>query len=731
MTLGWTEWGGPLCAIRTGRQTADRTRWNSAEIPVQLAVSRRSAVTLISGAVLTWSRAAPAQENKDAKTVDAKVLIYVPATGSQPSREQTDVGLYRYEVAPSLAVAVARARELRTDRSARRQAVIELGPGIHRIDEAIRLTSADSGQDGSPFIIRGPAQGKARLRGSIRLVPVSSNQSNLARVPEASRPHVRVYQLPDQFRNTQRIDVSRTINQTPNLMPFEVFDDDGPLYPARWPKDGWAEGNQFKAGGGVAIRIAPDQTQKWRNEPDLWIGAYTNSNWAYETIPVARVDSKEHVLELARAPLFGFRPAFRVFIYHAIAELNGEGQWYRDQDNNQLIAWPRHSSGDEAAIEVSTAANLFTLEGISHCRLENLTLEMTRGDAIQVHGGSNVEITGCTIRLTGQHGVTFRNARLSGVSASRVESTGEGGVWLAGGDRLQLKPGQLFVTDTIIKNFSRLGRTYRPAVRLEGVGNRAIGNFISGSPHLAISFSGNDHLIELNEITDVLTDTTDAGAIYIGRDWTAQGTVIRHNYLHDLRAKTGFDIKGVYLDDFASGITIEGNLFLRVEQPIFVGGGRDNNVFRNVFLGPSPGIHIDGRGVTWAKNSIEDASSELRGAFRAMPVDSPIWVNRYPHLHFLMTDEPEIPKRNSANGNLFIGGIPYQLLPEVPIDKQNLQPVAVGANLRPISAHLLSLIAQVASASEIGLEFHEALKRATLSNLPFDRMDRRVRLYRR
>ena len=59
-----------------------------------------------------------------------------------------------------------------------------------------------------------------------------------------------------------------------------------------------------------------------------------------------------------------------------------------------------------------------------------------------------------------------------------------------------------------------------PAIELQGVGNRADHNLIHDAPHWAISFGGNEHVMELNEIYDVCQETGDVGVFYTGRDWT-------------------------------------------------------------------------------------------------------------------------------------------------------------------------------------------------------------------
>ena len=111
-----------------------------------------------------------------------------------------------------------------------------------------------------------------------------------------------------------------------------------------------------------------------------------------------------------------------------------------------------------------------------------------------------------------------------------------------GGDRKKLEAGRNFALNNNIHHFSRWVRTYRPAVYLYGVGHRVAHNRVHDAPHNAVLFWGNDHVLEFNEVYRVCTETGDAGAFYIGRDWTQRGNVIRYNYFHDLGAalRSGF-----------------------------------------------------------------------------------------------------------------------------------------------------------------------------------------------
>lgn len=64
------------------------------------------------------------------------------------------------------------------------------------------------------------------------------------------------------------------------------------------------------------------------------------------------------------------------------------------------------------------------------------------------------------------------------------------------------------------------------------------------------------------------------------------GTVIRYNYFHDIGNTVGgtFTAVGVYFDDMYSGGNIFGNLFVKADNPVLVGGGNNNHVENNVII---------------------------------------------------------------------------------------------------------------------------------------------------
>ena len=633
----------------------------------------------------------------------------------------------------SVAYALELAREVRRSTTALRDIEIVLAPGMHRIDRPIRLGPEDSGTPGRPLVIRGSAEGTSVIDGSIAIQPEPGGVRGYERLGGVARSKARLYRLPERLAGVRQIDTARpksvailverfTPTTTPSV-PFEVFDAAGAMVPARWPNNGWGKVEGPAGDGWWGFTTDAPRLDAWRGEPDMWAAGYWKWDYTYERHRVKDVGPR--MLSLTTPFTFGLKKDARFHIYHALAELDVAGEWYRDHARNVLIAWPRGTAGK---IEVSIAESAIVSEGASHVRIRDLTIEKFFGDAVRVAGGGDVVIEASTIRWAGLHGASFVGARDSGIADSDISDTGEGGVLLLGGDRPTLSPARLFVRSCRIVRFSRIGLTFKPAIDMHGVGNIAAGNFIAEAPNIGIQFQGNDHLIEGNEITDVVNDTTDSGALYTSHDWTARGTIVRNNFIHDLKGRRdGFETKGVYIDDFTSGVTVRGNLFLRVEQPVFLSGGRDNLIEGNVFIGSEPALFLDARGLQWAAASVTDPGSDLRLRLAAMPYRSELWRARYPQLFDLLNDEPGVAKRNVSRGNAVVDGRAYRLEVMAEARHQTLGPdFGAGTVARPVRGQAVEAAKRAMSAAELGRLIAEELRAAGVPDVPFAAMDRAV-----
>ena len=667
-----------------------------------------------------------------------EVVLRVLATGDArlaPDASRGSSGPYS-----TIADAISAARDVRRAKPGA-GIVIALDSGMHRLDRPVRIGPGDGGAPGRPLVVRGDASGATIVRGSIELTARPGPIGGYASLRPPASTSARLYELPARLASLRHIDAALPRGTSilderfrPAVTPslgFEVHDENGAMVPARWPNSGWAtvEAPGPDAWWGFVTR-AP-RVALWTGEPDLWAAGYWRYDYTYERHHVRAVDAG--TLSISTPFTMGMIAGTRYHVYHALAELDAPGEWYRDTAKNLLIAWPRAAASRVPRLEVADIESAFAMDGASHVRLERLTIERFYGDGVRVVGGRDVVIRDSTLRWTGMRGAAFHGARESGIEASDISDTGEGGVMLSAGDRHTLTPAGLFVRSCRIERFARIALTWKPAIDLAGVGNIASGNYIAEGPHMAIQFQGNDHLIELNEFADVVTDTSDSSVLYSGHDWSAQGTIVRHNFFRDIRGgRPGFDTKGVYLDDFTSGDTVEGNLFLRVKQPVFIGGGRDNVIAGNVFIASEPAIHIDSRGLEWQQKFIVDPASALRTRLAAVPYRSERWRQRYPGLADLLEDEPGEAKRNITRRNVIIASKPFFFETQGKPGKQSLGPdVGDGKNPLPLNPAEVQALAEARTAAEVGAILTPALARLPGPLPPFAEMDRGQRAGRR
>jgi len=529
--------------------------------------------------------------------------------------------------------------------------------GVYLMDRPFELGAQDSGTVDAPVSYRAAEGEDVRLVGGTivsGLEPVTDTPL-LERLDESARGKV------------MRADLKALgVNDfgSPAGGGIELFFNDEPMTLARWPNEGFvhivaeAGGDKFDVRGRTGDRIGKwvyegDRPNRWLAENDVWVHGYWFWDWSDQRHRVKSIDTEERIIEV-EPPYhrYGYRKGQWYYAFNVLAEIDSPGEWYVDRESGILYFWPPAPTDTGTAV-VSVLPTLVAMNDVSYLTLRGMVVEAVRGTAVTMSGGTGNRIIGCTIRNIGGNAVSISGGTEHGVVGCDMYQMGGGGISLSGGDRKTLTPAGHFAENNQIHHYARWYRMYRSAISLSGVGNRASHNLIHNAPHMAIGFSGNDHLIEFNEIHSVCHESNDAGAIYAGRDWTMRGTVIRHNYLHHISGFRGRGCVGVYLDDMWCGTRIEGNVFYKVTRAAFIGGGRDNIVENNLFVECDPALHIDNRAQGWAGYHVDTIMKER---LDAMPYKQPPWSTRYPELVNIWEDEPAAPKGNRVARNISIGG---------------------------------------------------------------------------
>src|ERR1035441_5421742 len=300
---------------------------------------------------------------------------------------------------------------------------------------ALELTAADSGTADAPIVWRACKGESVRLLGGRKLSgfePVT-DPVVLARLPEAARGHVLQVDLSalglTDFGKTPRRTTARPLSPA----HCELFFGGRPMTLARWPNEGaWEQiagvpesgATKDEHGGQIGkleegFLYSSDRPRQWKDTRDLWVHGYWSWDWANSYERADSMDLERRLIKTA-APhgLYGFRKGQRFYFLNLLEELDQPGEWYLDRQTRLLYFWPPAPlqfkvhpskfnvqssqpklSGTPPEILLSLLSEpLLDLTGVSHATFRGLTLEATRGSAVQIHGGASNRIAGCLIR---------------------------------------------------------------------------------------------------------------------------------------------------------------------------------------------------------------------------------------------------------------------------------------------------------------------------------------------
>jgi len=374
------------------------------------------------------------------------------------------------------------------------------------------------------------------------------------------------------------------------------------------PRDG-----DFSHRGGK-FQFSTDEPNRWENAKDIWISGFFKYGYADDAVQIADLDLKNKTITTKQETMYGFASGakfHRWFAYNLLEEIDMPGEYYIDRASGILYFYPLDE--ELKTIEVSLLEDpLVQLKNASFIHFSKLNFECSRGMGVYIEKGKENKIDNCVFRNLGILGVcigkgiepftelkhegdgepasgklgslsnhmykhtTFNREAGTGhiISNCEIYNTGAGGISLGGGNRLTLEKGNNQVVNCKIHDFTRLDRSYKCGVNIDGVGNIIRNCEIYNCPSSAIQLHGNDHLIEYNAIHHAVTDGDDMGAFYYGRDPSEQGNKVQYNFFHHIGNEHG-RMSGVYHDDGACGMEVTGNIFYMAgSENALIGGGQ-------------------------------------------------------------------------------------------------------------------------------------------------------------
>lgn len=408
----------------------------------------------------------------------------------------------------------------------------------------------------------------------------------------------------------------------------------------------WNSRRNPRAGTYAIDGFSANRAAGWKKDADIWMFGYFFYDWADASTPVS-FDCKHQLVFPRFVGMFGAKAGAPYYFYNIPEELDFPDEWYLDRKTGKLYFYPQENDDilefsyiDKPLITCTGTVNM-TFSGFTlHCAMQDAV--SSTGDGMTFSDLNITNVDGNAIVCTGSRCL---------VSGCDISHTGRGGILMTGGDRQTLTPSHNRVTENYIHDISEIHLTYQPGISVGGVGALCDHNEICNSPHMALGYGGNDIIIEYNYIHDVVLQSRDAGAIYAGRDWAANGDIIRYNRISHI-GTPDFHPQGIYWDDGLSGQSAYGNLITDVfDNGFLIGGGRENHVEGNVIMNCGKPILFDDRNRDgflhhgWAHAACDTPDGMMWVGLNAMPIHSPVWAEKYPLLDRVVTDfsDPENP----------------------------------------------------------------------------------------
>lgn len=261
----------------------------------------------------------------------------------------------------------------------------------------------------------------------------------------------------------------------------------------------------------------------------------------------------------------------RWYAFNLLEELDSAGEYYIDRANKKLYLWPPTGITSTSSIVLSSTtmsgrnswvpgtpeiwteqhpvgwktplntikanASLFKFYELKNVRFENLEFLESAGSGIELTYCENVTLKGCTVDSPRKHGIVVYGGKNNIIDGCNVRYCGLNGVILTGGDRQKLIPANNTLTNSRIIGAGQNNVSFGRLVILSGVGNKITKNVIANSGGIGMAYYGNDHVIEYNNFSNLVSAMDDCGGLYTNYNVSDTGTLIRYNFFNNVQSQ--------------------------------------------------------------------------------------------------------------------------------------------------------------------------------------------------
>lgn len=492
--------------------------------------------------------------------------------------------------------------------------VVNIRKGSYPIMGTCSLDAQDTGEPGKPIIYTGYQDEEVIFDGSYLFDASQFTKVKGADFLERLHPKGKNNVLKQTISNAGIINLLKTSG-------VQLTFNGGLMIAARFPNIGFAhidpatidetlevvdeQGSVFAPKGGEFKLYESIQAERWLAELNRTIKAsvtgYISAVWLKESLRILSIKSTGEIV-LIDGSRYGLNATGnhepkRLFVQNMLCELDQPGEWYFDENDNDLYIWPSHPLDKKTRIGVLDGGELFSINNASHIKIRKMVIQNigkgTNGDgAIDITGQSSyVQIAGVRFKNIAAP-ITAVNiiGGANGVTNSGVLSCDFYDIPIAirlyGGDiqNNTIVHGNNYVRNclfTQINSIDYLGK----AVGIIGAGQIFENNLIHNMNAQTLTHAGVDHTIRKNEIFNVGIEEGDGGAFYTGGDLSSYGNVIKHNFAHHIMNIPGLLGRSTFFsDDLDGGETVTENIIYKGGYQAIKANAGGGHIFSKNFV---------------------------------------------------------------------------------------------------------------------------------------------------
>jgi len=358
---------------------------------------------------------------------------------------------------------------------------------------------------------------------------------------------------------------------------------------------------------------------------------WNDGDWSADLAPITSVDFTNNLITLDRGSgyTYDITKDDRYFVQHSLDFLDAPGEFYLDEQTGLLYYYPRTTPISAQEIIVPKVESVLVAKGsspsspVSHIEFRGLTIMVSdafrhaqqyywerNSGLIHLENAEEITVRDSKITSAGSNGIVLKGfAKRNLIYGNLIEHTGGAGIWLQGPDpRTGGQEADLNSDNSIMNNYVRnVGELIgsQPGILVKYSARNLIRhNKIGDTPYSGIILSGmvcqvvqryfvpdatceegprnyrhfirtRGNVVEFNEVTGVMRDSSDGGGIYT---WaTAEDNVINNNSVHSFQSPLPHAIVvGIYIDDGGDYTTISNNIIYGISGrgglPVYLKG---------------------------------------------------------------------------------------------------------------------------------------------------------------